>query len=187
LSAGIEFPVEGLTDELVRLRLPADADVPALVEICQDAAVQRYTTVPADYGPDQAKDFIRNAANGIADGVSLLVMTTDAATGELLGNAGIRRHHIDFGRWDIGYLVAAEARGRGVATRAVNLLSRFAFAELEAERIEICAEPENRASLRVAERAGFTREGVLRDYHLVKGARRDMVMFSLLRRDEGAS
>jgi RimJ/RimL family protein N-acetyltransferase len=69
---------------------------------------------------------------------------------------------------------------RGVATRAVRLLSAFAFAELGAERIEICAEPENEPSLRVAAAAGFTREGVLRRYRAVRGVRRDMVMQSLL-------
>ncbi len=66
--------------------------------------------------------------------------------------------------------------------RAARLLCRFAFDELGAERIEICAEPENRAVAgRRPRAAGFKREGVLRDYQPIKGARRDMVMHSLLR------
>jgi RimJ/RimL family protein N-acetyltransferase len=179
-SSPIDFPVEGLTDGTVRLRLPADADVPALVEACQDPAVQRFTTVPHPYGPDDAQHFQAMSGTGLSEGIALHVVTADADTDELLGNAGIRRHRTDVGRWDVGYLVAPRARGRGVATRSVMLLSRFAFADLGAERIEICAEPENEASLRVAERAGFTREGLLRAYQVVKGVRRDMIMYSLL-------
>jgi RimJ/RimL family protein N-acetyltransferase len=179
----IEFPIEGLSDGVVRLRLLADADIPALVEACRDPAVQRFTTVPDPYGPEDARSFHAKAMAGMHDGIALHVVTVDATTDELLGNAGIRRHHTDVGRWDIGYLVAPWARRRGVATRAVKLLCAFGFAELGAERIEICAEPENTASLRVAERAGFQREGVLREYQVVKGVRRDMVMFSLLRGD----
>jgi RimJ/RimL family protein N-acetyltransferase len=179
-AAPIEFPVEGLSDGVIRLRLPADADVPALVEACRDPAVRRYTTVPDPYGPESAREFLRLSEAGLDDGVALYVVAVDAETGEVFGNAGLRRHHSDRGLWDIGYLVAPKARGRGVATRAVRLLSAFAFAELGAERIEICAEPENEPSLRVAAAAGFTREGVLRRYRAVRGVRRDMVMQSLL-------
>jgi RimJ/RimL family protein N-acetyltransferase len=180
LTRPLEFPAEGVSDGVVRMRLPAEADVPRLVEACQDPAVQRYTTVPDHYGPADARRFIESADTGAADGVALHLITVDAQSGELLGNAGIRRHHTDAGRWDVGYLVAPWARRRGVATRAVRLISRHAFAELGAERIEILAEPSNQASIGVAERAGFTREGLLRAYQLVKGARRDMIMYSLL-------
>ena len=80
------------------------------------------------------------------------------------------------GRWAIGYLVYPQARRRGVATRSVRLIAGFAFEELEAERLEIQVEPANPASQRVAEAAGFTREGVLRAYQEIKGTRRDMVV-----------
>jgi RimJ/RimL family protein N-acetyltransferase len=179
----IEFPVEGLTDGVIRLRLPADQDIPAIVDACQDPAIQRYTTVPEPYGEDEARGHIGRAAAGVADGVSLMVATTDAETGAWLGNAGIRRHATDHGRWDIGYLVAPWARGRGLAERSVRLLCRYGFDELGAERIEITAEPENEASLRVAHKAGFQREGLLHGYLMVKGVRRDAVMFALLKTD----
>ena len=66
-------------------------------------------------------------------------------------------------------------------TRAVLLLSRWAFETLPVERIEITIEPENTASCAVAERAGYTFEGVLRSHTVIKGRRRDMGMYSLLR------
>ena len=81
----------------------------------------------------------------------------------------------------IGYWVARHARGRGVATRALRTLCRWALTELGLQRLELVTDPENRASHRVAENVGFRREGVLRS-HLEHrdGRRRDSVMFSLL-------
>jgi RimJ/RimL family protein N-acetyltransferase len=180
-TAPLEFPVEGLADGGLRLRLQADTDVPDIVEACRDPAVRRFTTVPEPYGPEDALDWERQANEGRAGGTALALIIADAETDRLLGSMSIRRHATDHGRWDLGYLVAPWARGRGVATRAVRLLSLYAQRELGAERIEICVEPENEASQRVAERAGFTREGVLRAYHPLKGRRRDMIMYSVLR------
>lgn len=179
----IELPVEGLSDGVIRVRLPADADVPAIVEACKDEAIQRFTTVPESYSEQDARNFAAQSAETMAGGRGFEAVVADAETGEYLGGAGVRRHEVETRRWHVGYLVAPWARGRGVATRAVRLLCRYAFDELGAERIEICAEPANEASQAVAERAGFTREGILRDYQEIKGTRRDMVMHSLLRRE----
>jgi RimJ/RimL family protein N-acetyltransferase len=180
-SRPIELPVEGLSDGRIRIRLVADVDIPAIVEACRDPAIQQFTTVPTPYGEADARTFWRRSVESAAAGRGLEAVVVDADSGEFLGTVGIRRHAVDVGRWDVGYLVAPWARRRGVATRAARLISRFAFEELGAERIEICAEPANEASQRVAERAGFTREGILRDYQMIKGVRRDMVMHSLLR------
>jgi RimJ/RimL family protein N-acetyltransferase len=81
---------------------------------------------------------------------------------------------------DFGYWVRKEARGRGVATRALVLLSRWAARERGLGRLQLIVEPDNLASIRVAERAGFRREGRLRDYIELKGSRRDVYMYSLL-------
>jgi RimJ/RimL family protein N-acetyltransferase len=63
----------------------------------------------------------------------------------------------------------------------VRMLSRWAFDNLPVDRIEIQVVAENDASRRVAERAGYTFEGVLRSHTVIKGTRRDMAMYSLLR------
>jgi RimJ/RimL family protein N-acetyltransferase len=179
----IELPVEGLSDGTIRVRLPADSDLPSIVEACQDEAIQRYTTVPAGYSTADALEFAARGVELAASGRGFETVVVDVETGAYLGGAGIRRHATDTGRWDIGYLLAPWARRRGIATRVVRLLSSYAFAELGAERIEICAEPSNEASQAVALKAGFRREGVLRAYQRIKGERRDMVMHSLLRGD----
>ena len=81
--------------------------------------------------------------------------------------------------------IAREARGRGLATQALRLVSRWVLAALAVERLELVTEPKNVRSQHAAQKAGFRREGLLRRYLEVKGERRDCVMFSLLAEDLG--
>ena len=79
-------------------------------------------------------------------------------------------------RAGVGYWLVPAARGRGVATRAVRLLARWAFDSLGVVRLELTCGPDNVASQRVAERCGFTREGLMRAHLPFKGGRRDTVL-----------
>jgi ribosomal-protein-alanine N-acetyltransferase len=76
-----------------------------------------------------------------------------------------------------------EARGKGLATRAVRLISSWALHDLGLTRVGLLTEPSNLVSQRVAERAGFQREGILRAYAEIDGRRIDYVSFSLLASD----
>jgi [ribosomal protein S5]-alanine N-acetyltransferase len=176
----IEFPVEGLTDGVVRLRLIADGDIPAVVEAVQDPLIPRSTTVPAAYGAAEARQWQRVATSGVATGTDLATLVVGAADDRLLGAVGIHGLNPQTGRCSAGYWVAAVERRRGFATRALRVLCDFAFRELDVSRVELWIEPANRPSRRVAERVGFAREGLLRSFTVVGGERRDMLMYSLL-------
>lgn len=162
-----------LTDGIVLLR-PLDAsDVPAVTEACQDPEMHRWLpALPVPYREVDAREFIGATANERA--------VVDAATGELLGVIGWR---VADDNTQIGYWVKREVRGRGVATRALVLLSRWLFDQTGAPRVQLLAEPGNTASCRVAEKAGFRREGLLRSYLDFKGERRDVLMYALLQDD----
>ncbi len=84
------------------------------------------------------------------------------------------------GRANLEYWLVADARRQGLVARAVRLAAGWAFAELRVGRLQIWTEPDNTASQRVAQAAGFTREGVLRAYDEIASRRVDSVMFSLL-------
>jgi RimJ/RimL family protein N-acetyltransferase len=84
---------------------------------------------------------------------------------------------------EVGYWMKREARGRGLATRALALVSRWALGEKRLARFQLRADVENVASQRVAEKAGFVREGVLRSSLELKGERRDVIMYSLVPED----
>jgi [ribosomal protein S5]-alanine N-acetyltransferase len=176
----IEIPVEGISDEVIRLRLRTDADNPAIVAACRDPDIARFTRVPDDYDETTAAEWAAESKRQREAGEGLHLIVADANGDDLLGSIGMRMAGGD-GRWDLGYWLAPQARERGVMTRAVRLLTRWAFDNLPVERIEITIEPENSASRAVAERAGYTFEGVLRSYLEIKGRRRDAAMYSLLR------
>jgi RimJ/RimL family protein N-acetyltransferase len=181
----IDFPVEGLSDGIVRLRLMAEADLPAIAAACRDPEIPRWTRVPEDYREADARSWFEQEVVERSRGQQLGLVVVDPRTDRLLGSVGIVHPDWTEGRCELGYWVAREARGRGAATRAVRLLAAWIFESLPIDRIEICAEPENAASRRVAERAGFTFEGELRSYIVNKGTRRDMAMYSRLRDDRG--
>ncbi len=176
----LEFPIGGIDDGVVRLRLPSEADVPAIVEATKDPEITRWTRVPEQNTPETVREWLAGAREEDQEGRELHLLVTDAGDDSLLGAIGMHRLTGD-GECDLGYWIAREARGRGVATRAVRRLSAWLFADLPVERIVIRAEPANTASRTVAERAGFKYEGVLRSYLVLKGVRRDVTSYSLLR------
>ena len=104
----------------------------------------------------------------------------DAEAGAVLGGIGTRWNDVQDVA-EIGYWARKEARGRGVTTRALVLAASVAFEE-GAARVQLRADVENVASRRVAEKAGFTAEGVLREAHWNPrlGRRQSWVMYSLL-------
>ncbi|MCQ4209285.1 GNAT family N-acetyltransferase [Streptomyces longispororuber] len=87
--------------------------------------------------------------------------------------------------WVVGIQLLPEARGRGVGTRAQELLVRHLFAHTPVERVQADTEVENVAEQRALEKCGFTREGVLRRIVFRDGQWRDGVMYSMVRGDLG--
>jgi RimJ/RimL family protein N-acetyltransferase len=112
----------------------------------------------------------------------------DAATGELLGSVSL--HSIDPAQADaeIGYWTVPVARGRNVATIAVDAACRWAFGALPVERIELCHAVDNPGSGRVAEKAGFVQEGRLRrSYRYGDGVKHDELLWARLADDPAPS
>jgi RimJ/RimL family protein N-acetyltransferase len=81
---------------------------------------------------------------------------------------------------EIAYVVAPEARGQGIASAAVKILSEWAFDRLGLERLQLSIRPDNVASRRVAEKAGYRYEGTLRSTKVIRGRRVDAALYSLL-------
>ena len=106
----------------------------------------------------------------------------DGAEGAFVGGTGLHRIDWSVPRLEIGYWRRAGFEGRGLVAEAVRALARMAFDALGARRVEIRMDSRNACSVRVAERAGFTFEGVLRQDSVdVKGAGRDTRVYSRVR------
>ena len=167
-----------LSDGVVQLRSWARADAPAIVECLEgDEELGRWLDrVPQPYSLDDALFYIES------EGEEKFAIT-DAASDAILGSIGLRWDHDDAAA-EVGYWMRRDLRGRGLMTRAVELISRYAL-EQGAQRVFLRADPENVASCRVAEKAGFTKEGVLRSAHWNPrlGRRQDWAIYSLLPSD----
>lgn len=174
-------PDPPLTDGVIVLRPPREEDVRAMVEQCRDPEMQRWTLVPERYEESDAYEWLRLSERRWAAGEAAVFAIADAGRGEYLGGIELRG-----GPWpvgDVGYGVHPAARGRGLATRALLLVARWGLEELGLVRVEVIVDVDNVPSQRVAEKAGFVREGVLRRRLEVEGRRSDGVMYSLLPED----
>jgi [ribosomal protein S5]-alanine N-acetyltransferase len=168
-----------LSDGTVTLRPWHRQDAAVLTALCQDATIVRWTNVPAGYIEQMAHARIAQAEAERRAGRALILAVVDAQTDEVLGACDLRLPADDRTRAEVGYMLGVHARGRGVMTRAVKLISRWAIEQLGVKRVQILAHPENRASIGVAERAGFQRDGILRRYREKEGRREDRLAFSM--------
>ena len=172
------------TDGVITLRPWTESDVPAVTRACRDPEIHRWTGVPAGYEEEYARHYIRGREESRERGETLDLAIADARDLAMLGSVGLVSFNAVNRRGEVGYWVAPEARGRGVATAAVALLAAAAFEQLDLMRLDLLVAVGNPASERVAEKAGFTREGVMRSYLSNKqGSRDDAVMFGLVRSD----
>jgi RimJ/RimL family protein N-acetyltransferase len=154
--------------------------VARLVALCKDEEITRWTRVPTVYGITAARAWVAESRVLVSDGISAPFAIVAAGDGELLGSISLMRFTWEHARGEVGYLLGRQARGEGHATRALRLICAWGFEALSLERIDLYAATGNAPSQRVAERAGFTREAVLRSYHRQLGASLDMVAYGLL-------
>jgi RimJ/RimL family protein N-acetyltransferase len=184
LGVPIALPDPPLAAGGIVLRGLEPGDIPWITAACSDRELSRYVPgIPYPYAEADARAVIERAARAWAEGREATFAISDAPDGTGLGTIALHLAARDTGLAEVGYWLAPEARGRGAATIAVQLVSRWAFAAVGIDRLSLQTAPENVASQRVAQRAGFTREGVLRAWLSTPGGRRHSVMFSLLATD----
>jgi RimJ/RimL family protein N-acetyltransferase len=179
---GERSPV-ALSDGVVVLRPWRLSDAGFMAEASRDQAIKRYNG-PAAVSVADATSVIERIeqswrsfeVEGDPAGAAFVIV--EAASGEPVGMCGIDNwSSTDVAQF--GYWLAAGARGRGLATRAVTLMTGWLF-ELGAARVFLTIQSENAASAAVACRAGFIYEGTLRAYDVWQGQRKDVDVFAVL-------
>jgi len=174
----LAVPPEGIRAGEVILRYPSLDDVDAILPAFRDPELREAGNLPA-FDRDGLVASIQELPMLAERGRLLALAALDAGSGEVIGGGTL--HHLDSERKivEIGYFVLPHARRRGVATMIARLLSQHAFS-LGIERVAAYVNVGNTASERVVERAGFTREGVVRSMPKPDGRRIDKTLFSLL-------
>ncbi len=175
----LPFPDGGLRVADLIVRLPRLEDMATVAPAFQDPEVGGEAGLPP---LDEAglRAFHHDELPGLVESGALLpLLIFDAQTEEILGGASIGHYDQTRQKTEIGYWLLRSSRGRGVATRVARALALHAL-ENGIDRVEAVARTDNLPSQRVLERAGFTREGVMRSLLRHEGHRVDAVMYSLL-------
>jgi RimJ/RimL family protein N-acetyltransferase len=176
-------PDPPLSDGTVTLRVPAERDLDSIERGIRDPDVIRSFGHPT-LSARELLDLNRRRWNDGESATFAICDSVDACVGHVFVNLARA------GRGSVGYWLLPEARGKGLATRAVRLISSWALRELGLARLGLSTEPSNHHSQLVARRSGFKYEGMLRSYAEIDGRRVDHMVFSLLPSDleqEGAT
>lgn len=160
-------------------------DAAALIEVIRAKEDFLPPNFPAVLEAEPIAWFLREGVHKVQQlGVGVHLAVTERYTGDLVGTIGLFK--VDWAHLtsEVGYGMRPSARGRGYATEALSLVSGWALRNCGLFRIELRAMVTNHASIRVAEKAGYLREGVARGAERdADGISRDMIVFSRIASD----
>lgn len=172
--SGLTQPV--LTAQELSLRPWQVTDAADVAAAYDDPAIQHWHGMSLTL--DEAEDWVRSWSRHWAAETGAGWAVT--AGQELLGRIGLREVHLADGVAEVAYWVVPAARGRAVASRAVDALSRWCFDTLGLHRLELMHSVRNEASCRVAVKAGFELEGTKRRREQLSDGWHDMHLHALL-------
>ena len=183
MSDAPQFPSAVLRTDRLVLRPFAEADIAAVVEACSDAETRRWLPVPDPYTEDVGRSWCTEEAEADRVRGAGVHLAFGPVGDRLSGCVGLNRTDWTSRVTEIGYWTGPWARGLGHTTEAVAMLSRWALQEQDFERVELLVAPENSASARVAQKAGFMAEGIARNKGRAGDGRTDLQVWSLVPAD----
>ena len=163
----------------MELRLLAATDVDDVTELIADATTLRFTRVPEPPPEGFAQGWYERYEQG-RETRSKEAFAIVGDDGAFLGLALAPAIDDEAAEAELGYIVAAHARGRGVASEALRQLTAWAFEVRGIQRAYLLIDVDNAASGKVAERAGYRLEGVMRSTYLKQGRRGDTQLWARL-------
>ncbi|MBN1942887.1 MAG: GNAT family N-acetyltransferase, partial [Phycisphaerae bacterium] len=179
----IPYPLEILTDRLA-LRSPAFSHAEPLCEAVVESFSELHPWMPwAQEEPSVEKtaENIRKAIDEFKAQTAIRIHVFDRKTGQIVGSSGYPRVDLAVPNVEIGYWIRTSRTRRGICRETVRALTRYAMETLRVQRVEIRCDNDNERSWRVAERVGFTLEGILRRNCLdCRGRPRNTRVYSML-------
>lgn len=175
---------EPLCESAVCVRPAAERDIPEVLIAYQDDRELHLRM--GEERPPSGAELGRRAEHAEADrlaGRRLTMTIVERESDVCRGQLDVERVDWDNLVAEVAIWVAPERRGRGFGSRALRLVSRWLIEECGLHRVAVLTEPDNGPMIGAAERAGFSREGVLRAYRRRRGRRIDVLVLSLVRRD----
>ncbi len=175
-----------LTDGVIMLHPYQVSDIDSVYEAVRESISELVEWMPwchPDYTIEESRTWIESQPDKWEKGEEYNFAISYNTGGLYLGGCGLRVIDRDIGIANIGYWVRTSQTDKGIATAATLLLARFAFNELRLNRVEIAVAVDNQASLRVVEKAGAIKEGILRNRLTKNNTPCNAVVFSLIPQD----
>ncbi len=182
-NMNMSIPFTELSDGAITLRPYTKKDAGVLFEAVRESLRELSAWLPfahERYDISESRDWIKQCPKDWKDGYAFNFAITNGADGAFLGGCGLNEINGRDRRCNLGYWVRTTATGRGIAPAATRLLARWGFETLKLRRIEIVVNTANARSLRVAEKSGARREGILRNRFFGNKQSPDAVLFSLI-------
>jgi RimJ/RimL family protein N-acetyltransferase len=175
IAVSLPYPDPRLRGTSFVLRPFAEKDFAAAMELGDDPRTA--FSVPPVPAADPAR-VVQLFEQYRSDGELLHLAIAELGSDEYLGEVMVMMGEHQTGEFGCG--VVPRARGRGIATEALGVLASWSATALDLRRLQVLVAQENTPALRLSERVGFRREGVLRAYWEQDGVRLDVVMLSML-------
>lgn len=167
------------------LRILQDDDAKAFTELL--IANKEYWTVfeprheAAYYTVSMQKEKIRESLYQMRDRREYNFGIFDALTSKLVGQISLYSiKRLPFASGFVGYSIDERETGKGIGTEAVRLVTKFAFERISLHRVEAYVSPRNIGSVKVLEKSGFQREGLLRQLLYINGVWEDHYMYAAI-------
>jgi [ribosomal protein S5]-alanine N-acetyltransferase len=171
------------TSRLV-MRRPTEDDVFTIAGLARRREIADTTvSIPHPYTEQHALEWVRANQGDLAIIKRVVFVVTVKSTEEIIGSVGLREIDPEHNQAELGLWIGVENWGHGYATEAVPALLRYAFEELDLNRVYAHHMIRNPASGRVLGKAGFKREGVLRQHVRKWGVYEDVMLLAILRED----
>ena len=166
---------------LLTLRPSNESDIDDIFNGCQDPLIPKFTTVPSGYTIDHAIEFVRSDPFSFAERreIRFVIEHGNGDDKKFAGVISLHTINIKNHTAEIGYWMEKSMRGKGIATTASMMITDYGFATLGFRRIDGLVDADNEASQKVLIKAGFEREGILRNKVTREDGRQiDMALFA---------
>jgi len=174
------FP-ELVTDRLLLRKMTMD-DAGSVFELRSNPQVMKYISRPLAKTIEDAQAWVQLIIDALEknEGITWCICLKEQPDAHV-GTIGFWRMQKENYRAEIGYMLHPSLHGRGIAYEAIQPVLEYGFEVMQLHSVEANADPENIASIRLLEKAGFVREGLFKENYFFNGAFLDTVVYSKLR------
>ena len=175
--------IKRINGEKINLRTVTKADALSIYRNISDRNISRFTHIPHPYKLEDAYDFIRFTHRQRRKKAAFHFGLENKDDGQIIGGIGLENISEVHRKGEIGYWLAKPYWGRGIMAETINLMLDFCFTKVKLHRVQAYVFPDNHSSIRVLEKTGFKREGLIHEGFVQRGNYVDVYLYAILEDD----